>query len=75
MPLWDFELDYGRQGTLSGTFEATEQEVKDALGKKVWWGDELGKHSEGEFIIEEGMITPHSASIRGFNPLDNIEEE
>ena len=74
MALWDFALDYGRMGVLTGTFEATEEEVKAAIGKTVWWYEELGKHSSDEFVLREDMITPHIESERGFNPLEHIEE-
>lgn len=75
MPLWDFELDYGRQGVLRGTFEATEEEIDNAVGKSVSWYEELGKHSQDEFIFEKSMVTPHKEHETGFNPLENIEGE
>lgn len=75
MPLWDFELDYGRMGVLQGTFEATEEEVKAAIGKTVWWDEELGKHSNDEFVLAEDMITPHVEKPFGFNPLEGIFDE
>lgn len=74
MALWDFELDYGRMGVLKGVFEATEEEVKAAIGKTVSWDEELGKHSQDEFILEEGMITPHVERSFGFDLLGNINE-
>lgn len=75
MPLWDFYLDYGRMGELEGTFEATEEEVETAIGKTVWWSEELGKHSEDEFTLTREMITPHKDGVHGFDPLENIEED
>ena len=75
MPLWDFELDYGRMGVLHGTFEATEEEIEEAIGKTVWWDEELGKHSNDEFVLEKSMITPHVEKPFGFDPLNNIVEE
>ena len=73
--LWDFYLDYGRMGELSGTFEATEEEVEAAIGKTVWWSEELGKHSEDEFTLTRDMISPHEAGVRGFDPLQHIDED
>jgi hypothetical protein len=65
-------------------FFATEDDVKDAIGRSVWFGEILGKHSEVEGSIEEDDITkfdidPDMAqklrdaigvdTLSGYNPL------
>ena len=54
--LWKFEWDCGRQGTLESLFVATEQEIKDIIGKEANFGEVLGKHSEVYGTIEKGEI-------------------
>lgn len=44
--LYRFTLDCGRMGSLDGLFTATDAEVKDIIGKHVYFGEVLGKHSE-----------------------------
>ena len=81
--LYKFYWDCGRQGSLSGIFTATEEAVKGLIGKYVYFGEVLGKHSEVEGPIEDGEIvevTDDQAFIArakeydliptGFNPLD-----
>lgn len=55
--LWQFYWDYGRSGSVEGLFVATEDEVKRAIGKNVYLGEILGKHSEVYGTLEEGEIT------------------
>lgn len=55
--LWKFYWDCGRQGSMRGLFVATEAEIKNILGKEVYFGEVLGKHSEIYGTIEEGEIT------------------
>lgn len=87
--LWKFEWDCGRQGDLEGLFVATEQEVKDLIGRKAYFGEVLGKHSEVEGTIEEGDIKKvdlDSETVEkvtailgdtwsGFNPLEYARYE
>lgn len=54
--LWKFYWDCGRQGSVTGIFKATKEEIKMAIGNKVYFGEILGKHSEVEGILEEGDI-------------------
>lgn len=84
--LWRFYWDCGRSGSLDGLFVATEKEVKDAIGKEVYFGEVLGKHSDVYGTIDEGDIykldiSPEAVkevSVHlgtdwsGFNPLDYI---
>lgn len=85
MPLYSFYWDCGRQGELEGIFEASEEEVENLIGKDVYFGEVLGKHSNIHGSIEEGEITLLDADQSfidkakeigvipvGFNPLDYI---
>lgn len=38
--------DFGRMGGLEGIFVATQAEVNYALGRRAYFGEVLGKHSE-----------------------------
>lgn len=81
--LWSFYWDCGRQGEVEGLFKATKEEVQDAVGRKVYFGEILGKHSEVYGVIEEGDITLESqnplevinAKESGYNPLEYIQYE
>lgn len=87
--LWKFYWDCGRSGSISGLFVATEEEVKSAIGKKAYFGEVLGKHSEVYGELEEGDIKKLDVSPQaveevskhlgsnwsGFNPLNYINVE
>lgn len=87
--LWKFYWDCGRQGDVEGLFVATENEVKDLIGKEVYFGEILGKHSEVYGAIEEGEITKldlDSETVEkvtkllgdtwsGYNPLQYLPED
>ena len=87
--LWKFEWDCGRQGDLEGLFVATENEVKGLMGKKIYFGEVLGKHSEISGTMEESDVEKveiDSETIdkvtkilgetwSGFNPFDYLNEE
>lgn len=87
--LYKFHWDCGRMGDVEGLFIATEKEVKKAIGKDVYFGEILGKHSEVDGSLEEEDLTVISdeqdfinkleeiighTSISGYNPLDYIQE-
>lgn len=87
--LYSFELDYGRSGYLEGLFIAEEQDVKDIIGKEVYFGEVLGKHSEVFDTMTEDMFStidlqPNvvaileekiGSTISGYNPLEYLEED
>ena len=81
--LWRFRWDCGCDGALEGLFKATKEKVQSLIGKEVYFGDALGKHSDVYGIIEEGEIVLLSddpmivlnAEVCGYNPFDYIEEE
>lgn len=84
--LYRFHWDYGRMGDIDGVFAADDADVKAALGKTVWLGSVLGKHSEVCGELEEDALTVLStdqAFIKqfieivgpvGYDPLEYIEK-
>ena len=80
--LWSFYWDCGRQGEVEGLFKATREEVENAIGKEVYFGEILGKHSEVYGTLEEGEIELVSdnpievmnTTESGYNPLEYLEE-
>ena len=87
--LYDFYLDCGRQGELEGRFLATEEEVESIIGKEVYFGEVLGKHSNVYGTLEEGeikLVTDNKDFLNeaerlnidlssGYNPLAYYDEE
>lgn len=79
--LWSFYWDCGRQGEVEGLFKATKEEVENAIGKKVYFGEILGKHSEVYGVIKKGEIElvsddpikVMSATESGYNPLEYLQ--
>lgn len=79
-----FNLDYGRQGTLSGVFVSTQEKVDCLINRKieVYFGEVLGKHSEVYGALEPNEITlisdnPEVVKVveengltNGYNPFD-----
>jgi hypothetical protein len=55
--LIQFYADCGRMGDLEGVFIDTEENLREIIGKKVDFGECLGKHSEIIIEMEESMFT------------------
>lgn len=86
----EYFLDYGRMGELNGLFICTETEYNQSIGRKVYWGEVLGKHSEvyhtleaddlliksddQEFITKLREVLGVTWNISGFNPIARIQE-
>lgn len=90
LKLYSFYWDCGRMGNLDGLFVAEESEVAKILGKEVYFGEVLGKHSEIYGTVDEEDITVVSddqekiewlidviggANISGYNPLEYYDPE
>ena len=85
--LYSFYVDCGRMGSLDGLFIATQEEVDKAIGKYMYFGEVLGKHSEVEGTLEASEVTLVSSEqdkvqwlyellgsdVSGFNPLSYIQ--
>ena len=54
--LYLMSLDFGRMGELEGKFFATPEEIKALIGKDIYFGEVLGKHSEVECRIDKEDI-------------------
>lgn len=81
--LWKFFWGCGRHGEVEGIFKATREEVEKAIGKEVYFGEILGKHSDvyGTLedseceLISDDPIYVMNAVESGYNPLDYIDDE
>ncbi len=87
--LWKFHGDCGRQGDLYGLFAATEEEVSELIGRNVYFGEVLGKHSDISGTIEEDEITKMELDTEtvekvsailgdcwsGYDPRNYVEDE
>ena len=85
--IYEFHWYCGRMGSVEGLFVADKDEVEKALGKNIYFGEILGKHSEVYGTIEPGeivLITDDPQAIRmfevynfsiGYNPFDYLPEE
>jgi hypothetical protein len=88
--LYRFRWDVGRMGDVEGLFIESEDVVKANLGKRVYFGEILGKHSEIYGVFDEGDLdllskdeaflkqlyeTVGSKTISGYNPLEYINDD
>ena len=87
--VFKMDMSFGRMGSLEGLFVAEKEDVKNLMGKYVYFGEVLGKHSEVYCTFEQEdldcitMISDdpkivalfEEHNIRsGYNPLDYLEE-
>lgn len=88
--LYSFHWYVRRMGDVKGLFIADESDVAAAIGKRVYFGEILGKHSEIYGTLSEEDLTVKSDdadfidklrevigsdTISGYNPLAYIDEE
>ncbi len=87
--LYSFYWDCGRMGDVQGLFISTQEQVDKLLGKEIYFGEILGKHSEVYGTVDEGDITLVSSdqdkvnwllellgcTVSGYNPFDYYEPE
>lgn len=72
MILVKFSEDFGRHGELEGLFVCDQEDYDFALGKTVYLGDCLGKHSNVEVeLTKENLVIQDvdQAFIEQFNKL------
>ena len=87
--IYEFYWDCGRSGDLSGIFVADKASVERIIGKEVYFGEVLGKHSEVYGTIEakdielksddQAFIAQFEAIMgkdfeNGFNPLGYYDD-
>ena len=84
-----FHWDCGRMGDVEGIFVTTKEILERNYGKRVYFGEILGKHSEVYGTLERADITIESEDevfidqlvlilgthIGGHNPLDYIQDD
>lgn len=86
--LYNFHWDYGRNGDVRGIFVAEESDVAVAIGRQIYFGEILGKHSEVYGTLEAKDIEIKTddqdfiekfikfiGTSTGYNPLDYINED
>ena len=86
--LYRFECDFGGMGDLEGLFVANHEDIDSIIGKRIYFGEVLGKHSEiwiDSFSEDHiTLLTEDEAFIdklielgleTGFNPLDYGPED
>lgn len=85
--IFKFFWNCGRDGCLEAVFVANKDKVTSALGKYVYFGEVLGKHSQvhGELDADDfEMLTDDAAMVElfekhrlatGHNPLEFLQEE
>lgn len=86
--LYRFEWVFSRDGDVSGLFIEDENKVESYIGKFVYFGEILGKHSDvrgtlekddlividvSEVVINE-LLEKTGKTISGYNPIDYIED-
>lgn len=88
MKLYKMTWDAGRMGCLTGVFLAEPEKVAATIGKEIYFGEVLGKHSEicgplgadevkaldvpDDFVKE---FAKHFPKGFGYNPLEYIASE
>jgi len=85
--LYRYTMDCRRQGRVVGLFVADDSEVKEAMGKEVYFGEILGKHSDVSGTLSEDefkVLTDDQDFIdkflkfechSGYNPLHYLSED
>lgn len=85
--LWQFSMGFGRMGDLDSIFVARKSEIDAIIGKEVYFGEVLGKHSQVYGTVEGENFELISANpdqveffetrigSTGHNPFDYLEEE
>lgn len=82
-----FFWDFGRSGDIEGVFVCTKIELETAIGKEVYFGEILGKHSEVCGTLDEDDVEILSedqdfiakfieiVGSSGYNPLAYLQKE
>lgn len=84
--IFKFELSCGRMGYLSGVFIADTAEVAGVIGKTIYFGEVLGKHSDISADIDDEitLLSQDPTDVEtverlglecGINPLNYYEPE
>lgn len=84
--LYKFHRDFGRNGAVEGLFVEEPEVVEKAIGKEVYFGEILGKHSEVYCCLDKDSFKVVSDDAKvveifethvgdfGYNPLDYLDQ-
>ena len=85
--LYRFQWDCGRNGVVEGVFSADDDMLESSIGKRVYFGEILGKHSEVHGTLDNDdleVLTDDQEFIAkaeeyglvpiGYNPLSYMVE-
>lgn len=85
-----FYWNCGRMGDVEGIFFTTKEDIQKAIGKTVYFGEILGKHSEVYGTLHEKdieiLIDDHALvnilkeklvnnTVSGYNPFEYMGED
>lgn len=82
-----FHAGFGRMGSLEGLFVSTEEDFNKLLGKRIHFGEVLGKHSDISLRMDAGnfsVLTEDQDFIKKFeefglatgtNPFHYLDED
>ena len=85
--IYRFHQWFGRMGDLNGVFLARPEDVAAALGRRAYFGEVLGKHSDVWCDVTADNVTlasdnPEAVRVvaelgleSGYNPLDYFDDE
>lgn len=86
--LYKFYWDCGRMGALEGIFIEDKTDVKNLIGKTIYFGEVLGKHSEIRGELEAKDLTlvtdnpdfiaafeNYVGDVVGYNPFDYYDKD
>lgn len=86
--LYKFQEDFGRNGELLGFFVADNREVSDFIGREIYFGEVLGKHSDVYVTLTKENLIPLTSDQEfidkviayglapvGHNPLVLLEDD
>lgn len=85
--LYKFYWDCGRMGAVEGLFVESPSTIQQSIGKKVYFGEILGKHSEihGSLSEEDFKVISEDKNVVsvfeehvgtfGYNPFYYLVEE
>jgi len=71
--VYKFKHDFGRYGKLKGIFVADDSEIENLIGKEIYFGEVLGKHSEVIVeIIPESIVCMEWADQDFVNKFEKL---
>ena len=72
--IWKLDLDFGRDGKLTGIFVAEKEDLAAIDGEVIYFGDALGKYSAVkiyfDFSSDVKMVTDSTEAVAMFEKYD-----